>query len=116
MAIDLAATFGDPSLISPVSPENSLDTGEISTEAEILVDPASNSADSPGDIEVGPIPRFEIASADVQPAGLLGECDRCGSTSYRDIAIHAGRSTRRDCGHCGRFIRFVLWYGRPLLN
>jgi hypothetical protein len=36
----------------------------------------------------------------------------CGSTQWRDVPIHGGRSIRRDCARCGRFIAFPLWYGR----
>jgi hypothetical protein len=36
----------------------------------------------------------------------------CGSTKWRDVPIHGGRSIRRDCARCGRFIAFPLWYGR----
>ena len=35
---------------------------------------------------------------------------RCGSATWRDVAIHDGRSTRRDCAECGRFIDFSRWY------
>jgi hypothetical protein len=37
---------------------------------------------------------------------------RCGSTTFRDIPIHGGQSVRRDCGRCGRFIEFPMWYGK----
>jgi hypothetical protein len=37
---------------------------------------------------------------------------RCGSPSWRDVAIHGGQSVRRDCAHCGRFIMFPVWYGQ----
>lgn len=36
---------------------------------------------------------------------------RCGSTTYLDVPIHDGQSVRRDCGGCGRFIEFPIWYG-----
>jgi TubC N-terminal docking domain len=36
---------------------------------------------------------------------------RCGSTTWRDVPIHDGQSSRRDCGKCGRFIEFSIWYG-----
>jgi hypothetical protein len=38
---------------------------------------------------------------------------RCGSTTWQDVLIHDGQSTRRDCDRCGRFISFPIWYGRP---
>lgn len=42
----------------------------------------------------------------------LTRCDRCGSTDYRDVTIHGGRSTRRDCGQCNRFMGWPKWDGR----
>ena len=36
---------------------------------------------------------------------------RCGSTRHRDVPIHNGRSARRDCARCGRFLGFPVWYG-----
>jgi hypothetical protein len=36
----------------------------------------------------------------------------CGSTQWRDVPIHGGRSIRRDCARCGRFLSFPLWYGQ----
>src|SRR5262245_37466487 len=38
---------------------------------------------------------------------------RCGSTTWRDVPIHGGQSARRNCGGCGRFIGFPVWYGKP---
>jgi len=37
---------------------------------------------------------------------------RCGSTAGRDFPIHGGRSTRRDCARCGRFLDFPRWHER----
>lgn len=36
---------------------------------------------------------------------------RYGSTQWRDTLLHDGQSTRRDCGQCGRFLGFSIWYG-----
>jgi len=36
---------------------------------------------------------------------------RCGSTTWRDVPIHDGQSIRRDCGRCGKFMGFPVWYG-----
>jgi hypothetical protein len=36
---------------------------------------------------------------------------RCGGTTWRDVPIHGGQSVRRDCGRCGRFMEFPVWYG-----
>ncbi len=38
-------------------------------------------------------------------------CRNCGSTEFADIPIHNGRSVRRDCANCKRFIDFPVWYG-----
>jgi len=40
----------------------------------------------------------------------------CGSTSWRDVPIHGDQSLRRDCGRCGRFIGFPVWYGKDTLQ
>lgn len=45
-----------------------------------------------------------------------GHICRCGSTTWRDVPIHDGRSVRRDCGRCGRFIKFPIWYGNGTLQ
>lgn len=37
---------------------------------------------------------------------------RCGSTRWRDVPIHGGASVWRDCGRCGWFVGFPVWYGR----
>jgi hypothetical protein len=41
---------------------------------------------------------------------------RCGSTTWRDVPIHGGQSVRWDCGHCGRFLDFPVWYGKTTLQ
>jgi hypothetical protein len=41
---------------------------------------------------------------------------RCGSPAWRDVPIHGGRSLRRDCGRCGRFISFPVWHGQDTLR
>lgn len=41
---------------------------------------------------------------------------RCGSTTWREVAIHDGQSTRRDCARCGRFIDFSRWYDADALQ
>ena len=41
---------------------------------------------------------------------------RCGSAVWRDVPIHNGQSTRRDCARCGRFIDFSRWYGTDALQ
>lgn len=44
------------------------------------------------------------------PAKAKAVC-RCGSTTWRDVAIHDGQSVRQDCARCGRFLRFTVWRG-----
>lgn len=34
---------------------------------------------------------------------------RCGESTFRDVLIHGGRSTRRDCARCDRFLIFTRW-------
>jgi hypothetical protein len=41
---------------------------------------------------------------------------RCGATTWRDVPIHDGQSVRRDCGGCGRFLDFSVWYGNGTLH
>jgi hypothetical protein len=53
-----------------------------------------------------PAPTSEALS---KPAKVI--C-RCGSTTSRDVLIHDGQSVRRDCGRCGKFIEFPVWYGK----
>jgi len=38
---------------------------------------------------------------------------RCGGTTWRDVPIHGGRSVRRDCGRCGRFLEWQQWNPPP---
>jgi hypothetical protein len=58
----------------------------------------------------------------LEKLGTKGPCNaakpvcRCGSTTWRDVAIHDGQSTRRDCAKCGRFIDFSYWYGTIALQ
>ncbi len=40
---------------------------------------------------------------------------RCGSWEARDVLIHDGKSVRRDCARCGRFLEFPVWYGKDTL-
>lgn len=60
-------------------------------------------------LQSGPI--ADLTQAQPFSANRLSAVCRCGSASWHDVPIHGGRSIRRDCGRCGRFIRFSLWYG-----
>jgi predicted RNA-binding Zn-ribbon protein involved in translation (DUF1610 family) len=65
----------------------------------------------------GPTPPEPVVPAPAAPqppphAGPAApRCPHCGSAATRDVAIHSGRSVRRDCAQCGRFISFPVWYG-----
>lgn len=52
----------------------------------------------------------------INPATTTEQICRCGSTTWRDVPIHDGQSVRRDCGRCGRFIDFPIWYGNGTLQ
>lgn len=52
--------------------------------------------------------------ASVAPATPTKAVCRCGSTTWQDVPIHNSQSIRRDCGRCGRFIGFPIWYGTPI--
>jgi hypothetical protein len=45
---------------------------------------------------------------------------RCGGTTWRDVTLHHaphnGTTIRRDCGRCGRFLDFPVWYGKDTLH
>ena len=47
----------------------------------------------------------------LDPVNSKAVC-RCGSTKSRDIPIHGGQSTRRECAKCGRFVCFAQWHGK----
>lgn len=50
-----------------------------------------------------------VATIDAPAKPTKAVC-RCGSTAWRDVPIHDGQSIRRDCGQCGRFLDFPIWY------
>lgn len=45
----------------------------------------------------------------------LAECTRCSSREFRDVEIHAGRSSRRECVRCGLTKGFPRWAGSDLI-
>ena len=55
--------------------------------------------------------RSDALEGDPATAEAPGPVCRCGSTRFRDVPIHGGRSVRRDCAACGRFLGFPVWYG-----
>ena len=65
-----------------------------------LLRPAPDAAPTP------PVATSDAPSKPTEPV-----C-RCESTTWRDVPIHDGRSIRRDCARCGRFIDFSIWYGK----
>jgi hypothetical protein len=38
-----------------------------------------------------------------------GICPRCGSDQFKDVPIHGGKSIRRDCAKCSKFLAFPRW-------
>jgi len=63
--------------------------------------------------EVAPAP--PVATRDAPAKSAKPVC-RCGSTTWRDVPIHGGRSVRRDCARCGRFLGFPVWKGEKELD
>jgi len=55
-----------------------------------------------------------------QPQPFTKRVCRCGSTAWRDVILkhlpHNGTTIRRDCGRCGRFLDFPVWYGNDTLR
>lgn len=69
------------------------------------------------------VPSLRMRDNDSAPAATVtarNDCAktvcRCGSTTWRDVSIHDGQSVRRDCGRCGRFLAFPVWYGKDALQ
>jgi hypothetical protein len=63
------------------------------------------------DFDVDSAPNAEPTPV-IEPGMNAAAICRCGSTRWRDVPIHDGQCIRRDCGRCGRFIEFALWYGK----
>jgi len=58
------------------------------------------------------MPMAPLTTSQNAPAKPRKPVCRCGSTTWRDFPIHNGQSVRRDCGRCGRFTEFPIWYGK----
>ena len=56
----------------------------------------------------------EPAEGEIDPDAP--QCDKCGSTEFRDTLVHDGQSIRRDCAWCGRFIAFPKWHEKSTLQ
>jgi hypothetical protein len=54
-------------------------------------------------------PRLRVSAVNPSPS----PCPRCGGQTI-DVRIHGGRSVRRDCKRCHRFIGFVRWHGKDV--
>ena len=62
--------------------------------------------------EIGPLWMTEpdgFGPCEFHETTLPGDCDHCGSDQHKDYSIHGGRSIRRDCANCGRFIQWQKW-------
>jgi tubulysin polyketide synthase-like protein len=58
---------------------------------------------------LGPVLHGGLCSPPRRAIHIPGICDRCGSDEIKDYPIHDGRSLRRDCSQCGKFIEFPKW-------
>jgi len=58
-----------------------------------------------------PLLRAELVPLPMGGSDVPQPVCRCGGTTWRDVPIHGGRSVRRDCGRCRRFLDFPVWYG-----
>ena len=94
---------GDDDGLTIDAPQEALTPGLLdwlkALKAELLTQLASN-IDDPIGQDLSPIKRSN------PPTPVC----RCGSTTWHDVPIHDGQSVRRDCGRCGRFIDFPIWY------
>ena len=43
---------------------------------------------------------------------LKGCCPKCKGHDFVDVAIHGGKTIRRDCAVCNKFRCFVYWGGK----
>lgn len=85
----------------------SIDAPQDALTPELLQQLVANKVNLLADLAAGQL-RHEKASS--MTGGAIAAC-RCGSTTWHDVPIHDGRSTRRDCARCARFIDFSRWYG-----
>jgi len=60
-------------------------------------------------------PALPVATRDATVKSAKPVC-RCGSRTWRDVPVRGGKSVRRDCGRCGRFLDFPVWYGNDTLQ
>ena len=59
----------------------------------------------------------QSARASPRPATVRSGMEAClkrGGHRFVDVPIHGGRSIRRDCAACGRFVRFTVWNQAPV--
>ena len=82
---------------------------ESNLERRLVVDDAVRIQDSSSDESAG----LSLADDGQNPANDSDgkyRCLRCGRLDdFTDTPIHDGRSTRRDCKRCGRFVEFARW-------
>jgi hypothetical protein len=88
---------------APVAAPGSRSDADLETEVR------NGQSGGPGAVsEEGEVSSSHVVGRSAAP------CPRCGSHEHRDVPIHDGASTRRDCARCHRFICFPVWYGRSL--
>jgi hypothetical protein len=93
-------------LLPDVDDGLSIDAPQDALTPELLQQLVANKADLLAHLAAEQLQRDTPTSA---TGGAIAVC-RCGSTTWRDVPVHDGRSTRRDCARCGRFIDFSRWY------
>ncbi len=91
----------------------SIDAPQDALKPELLQQLVANKADLLTHLAADHSPDIQTVSS---TTGAEVAICRCGSTTWHDVPIHDGRSTRRDCARCGRFIDFSRWYDAVALQ
>jgi hypothetical protein len=55
---------------------------------------------------------FTTGGRSQKPKPQKGRCG-CGHDRWVDVPCHYGKSVRRDCAKCGKYLDHVIWYGKP---
>lgn len=76
-------------------------------EAEIVVDQAIREWDNLTGGDGMAYREVEANDPPADPSACV-----CGCKAWRDVPIHGGKSIRRDCAKCRRFISFPVWHGK----
>jgi hypothetical protein len=105
------------SVVEPLAPAEPVGVDHASLAARFhpLVDAAIRRLG--GTVRVLQADEDQFQSGRPTTARPPGAICSCGSDQWIDVPLHsrdhAGRSIRRDCARCDKFIRYVRWYGKP---